>query len=129
VLLERYSRGESLLPPWLHKKALSLGPKKKKKEKKLGVADIIAASGVLSAQSDRGFYHLRRAAVSAQLKSKVGLALGKETALRNTLNLDGTPIISRTHNHPSYSHTSRLLTSSLSLGVPVPRATQCIRDA
>jgi hypothetical protein len=30
--------------------------------------------------------------------------------------------------HPSHSQTSRLFTSSLSLGVPVPRATQCIRD-
>ncbi len=29
-------------------------------------------------------------------------------------------------DHPSHSQTSRLLTSSLSLGVPVPRGTQCI---
>jgi hypothetical protein len=64
-------------------------------------------------------------AVSAQLKSKVGLALTKAAALRITLNLDGAPIISRTHTHPSHSKTSRLLTSSLSLGVPVPRSTQC----
>jgi hypothetical protein len=85
-----------------------------------------SASGVLSAQSDCGFYHLRRAAVSAQLKSKVGLVLTKTAALRITLNLDGTPIISRTHTHPSHSETSRLLTSSLSLGVPVPRSTQCM---
>jgi hypothetical protein len=90
---------------------------------------FFAASGVLSAQSDRGFYHYRRAAVSAQLKSKVGLALAKAAALRITLNLDGAPIISRTHTHPSHSQTSRLLTSSLSLGVPVPRPTQCMRGA
>ncbi len=83
----------------------------------------------MSGQSDRGFYHYRRAAVSAQLKSKVGLALTKEADLRITLNLDGTPIISRTHTHPSHSETSRLLTSSLFLGVPVPRATQCMRGA
>jgi hypothetical protein len=31
------------------------------------------------------------------------------------------------HTHPSHSQTSRLLTSSLSLGVPVPRPTQCAR--
>ncbi len=31
------------------------------------------------------------------------------------------------HTHPSHSQNSRLLTSSLSLGVPVPRATQCMR--
>jgi hypothetical protein len=89
---------------------------------------FFAGSGVLSVQSDRGFYY-HRAAVSAQLKSKVGLALAKEAALRITLNVDGAPIISRTHTHPSHSQTSRLLTSSLSLGVPVPRATQCMRGA
>jgi hypothetical protein len=61
------------------------------------------SSGVLSAQSDCGFYHLRRAAVSAQLKRKVGLSLSKAAALRITLNLDGAPIISRTHTHPSHS--------------------------
>ncbi len=87
---------------------------------------FFAASGVLSTQSDRGFYHLRRAAVSVQVKNKVGLPLAKTTNLRITLNLDGTPIISRTHTHPSHSQTSRLLTSSLSLGVPVPRSTQCM---
>jgi hypothetical protein len=88
---------------------------------------FFAASGVLSAQSDRGFYNLRRAAISAQVKSKVGLSLAKVATLRITLNLDGAPIISRTHTHPSHSQTSRLLTSSLSLGVPVPRTTQCMR--
>jgi hypothetical protein len=87
---------------------------------------FFAASGVLSAQSDCGLYHYRHVAVSVQLKSKVGLALAKAAALRITLNLDGAPIISRTHTHPSHSQTSRLLTSSLSLGVPVPRATQCM---
>ena len=87
---------------------------------------FFAASGVLSAQSDRGFFHYRRAAFSAQLKKKVGLALAKTAALRIALNLDGTPIISTSHTHPSHSQTSRLLTSSLSLGIPVPRATQCM---
>jgi hypothetical protein len=67
-----------------------------------------SASGVLSAQSDRGFYHYRRAVVSDQLKSKVGLALAKEAALRITLNLDGATIISRTHTHASHSQTTRL---------------------
>jgi hypothetical protein len=90
---------------------------------------FFTTSGVLSAQSDRGFYHYRHAVVTVHLKSKVGLALVKEETLRITLNLDGDPIISRTHTHPSHSETSRLLTSSLSLGVPVPRATQCMRGA
>ena len=39
------------------------------------------------------------------------------------LNIDGVPIDSRSHTHPSHSQTSRLSTSSLSLGVPVLRAT------
>jgi hypothetical protein len=64
---------------------------------------FFATSGVLSVQSDRGFYHLRRATVSVQLKSKVGLALVKAAVLRITLNLDGATIISRTHTHPSHS--------------------------
>jgi hypothetical protein len=72
---------------------------------------FFATSGVLSTQSDRGFFHYHRAAFSAHLKSKVGLALAKATALRITLILDGD---------------SRLLTSSLSLGIPVPRVTQCM---
>ena len=89
---------------------------------------FFAASGVQLAQSDRGQFHFRRAAFSSQLKSKVGNILDKSAVLRITLNLDGTPITSTSHTHPSHSQTSRLLTSSLSLGVAVPRVTQCIRD-
>ena len=87
---------------------------------------FFAASGVQLAQSDRGQFHYKRAAFLTQLKSRVGLTLAKAAALRITLNLDGTPITSTTHTHPSHSQTSRLLTSSLSLGVPVPRSTQCM---
>ena len=88
---------------------------------------FFAASGVQSAQSNMGaFFHFRRAAFSAQLKSKCGLLLAKAVALRINLNLDGAPIASKSHTHPSHSQTSRLLTSSLSLGVPVPRPTQCM---
>ncbi len=43
------------------------------------------------------------------------------------LKIDGAPTAFRSHTHPSRSQTSRLLTSSLSLGVPVPHVTQCIR--
>jgi hypothetical protein len=66
---------------------------------------------------------------SAQLKEKVGSTLTKDAVLRINLNIDGAPITSRTHTHPSHSQTSRLLTSSLSLGVPVPRGTQCMWGA
>jgi hypothetical protein len=89
---------------------------------------FFAVSGVQSAQSTSVF-HFRRAACLQQLKSKVGLALAKAAALRIVLNLDGAPISSKSHTHPSHSQTSRLLTSSLSLGVPVPRPTQCVRAA
>jgi hypothetical protein len=90
---------------------------------------FFAASGVQLAQHDRGPFHFRRAAFSAQLKAKVGSTLAKAAALRINLNIDGAPFTSRTHAHPSHSQTSRLLTSSLSLGVPVPRANQCMRGA
>jgi hypothetical protein len=51
----------------------------------------------------------------------------KASALRFTLNIDGSPIISKSHTHPSHSQVVHLLISSLSLGVPVPRVTQYIR--
>jgi hypothetical protein len=68
---------------------------------------FFAASGVQSAQSDSGQFHFRRAAFLQQLKSKVGLALAKTAALRINLNLDGAPIASKSHTHPSHSQTSR----------------------
>ena len=87
---------------------------------------FFAASGVQLAPPNSGLFHFHRAAFASHLKRRVGLALAKAAALRINLNIDGAPIISRTHTHPSHSQTSRLLTSSLSLGVPVPRATQCM---
>ena len=89
---------------------------------------FFAASGVQLAQHHRGQFHYRRAVFSSQLKSKIGNILAKAAALRIILNIDGAPVTSRSHTHPSHSQTSRLLTSSLSLGVPDPRTTQCIRD-
>ena len=92
---------------------------------------FFAVSGVQSAQSNLGssYFHFRRAAFSCLLKSKCGNILAKASALRVNLNLDGAPIASNSHTHPSHSQTSRLLTSSLSLGVPVPRPTQCMGGA
>ena len=67
------------------------------------------ASGVQVVQSTSGaFFHLRRAAFFSNLKSKSGNLL---------------TITPKSHTHPLHSQTSRLLTSSLSLGVPVPRHT------
>jgi hypothetical protein len=67
---------------------------------------FFAASGVQLVQTDRGMFHYRRAAFSAQLKSKVGLGLDKAAALRITLNLDGTPSYL---NHTLTHHTRKLL--------------------
>ena len=61
------------------------------------------------------------------LRQKRTVFLGKASVLRLILNIDGSPILSNSHTHPSHSQTSRLLTSSLSLGVPIPRTTQCMR--
>ena len=87
---------------------------------------FFAASGVQSAQPNSGLFHFHRTAFSTRLKAKVDSTLVKDEALRINLNIDGSPITSRTHTHPSHSKTSRLLRSSLSLGVPVPRSTQCM---
>jgi hypothetical protein len=53
---------------------------------------FFAASGVQSAQSDRGQFQFRRVAFSHHLKSKVGLTLAKAASLRINLNIDGAPI-------------------------------------
>ncbi len=66
--------------------------------------------------------------VSSMFKSRVGNILDKDSVLRINLNTDGSSNVSKSHTHPSHSQTSRLLTSSLSIGVPVPRPTQCLRD-
>ena len=42
-------------------------------------------------------------------------------------NIDGAPIASRSHAYPSQSQSSRFISSSLSLGIPFPRSTQCER--
>jgi hypothetical protein len=94
------------------------------------LTDFFATSGVqLPKTHPGGQFTFRRAAFLTQLQSKVGLDLPKTASLRVNLNLDGVPITSKSHTHPSHSQTSCLLTSSLSLGVPVPRPTQCVRDA
>jgi hypothetical protein len=50
---------------------------------------FFAGSGVQLVQHDRGQFHYRRAAFSAQLKSKRDTILAKAAALRITLNIDG----------------------------------------
>jgi hypothetical protein len=59
------------------------------------------------------------------------MILPKATTLSINLNsvIDDNPIVSRSHIHPSHSQTwvSRLISSSLSLGVPFPPSSQCVR--
>ena len=55
--------------------------------------------------------------------SKVGNILTKDVELDINLNIDGVPMTSRSHTHPSHSQTSLLLSSSLSLGIPLPHST------
>jgi hypothetical protein len=87
---------------------------------------FFTTSGVQLVQTNCGLFHFHRVEFSSQLISRVDLSLVKTTVLRITLNLDGSPITSKSHTHPSHSQTSRLLTSSLSLGVPVPRSTPSV---
>jgi hypothetical protein len=70
---------------------------------------FFAASGVQSAQSNLGssYFNFRRAAFSSMLKSKCGNILAKASALRVNLNLDGAPIASNSHTHPSHSQTGQ----------------------
>jgi len=57
---------------------------------------FFADSGVQSAQSTSGgFFNFGRTAFSSTLKSRVGNILAKASVLRITLNLDGTPITSK----------------------------------
>ncbi len=60
-------------------------------------------SGVQIAQSTSGFFHFRRVAFFTNLKSKIGNLLAKTAVLRINLNLDGDPITSKSHTHPSHS--------------------------
>ena len=88
---------------------------------------FFATSGVQPAEhTSGGIFTFKRAAFLTQLKEKVGSSLAKTAAIRVNLNIDGAPITSRSHTHPSHSQASRLLTSSLSLGVPVPRTMECM---
>jgi hypothetical protein len=58
----------------------------------------------------------------------VNRSVGNDTrCTRSTGPMTHSESMSRSHTHPSHSQTSRLLTSSISLGFPVPRVTQCIR--
>ena len=64
---------------------------------------FFAASGVQLAHHERVQFHFRREAFSSQFKAKVGNILAKTVALRINLNIDGSPIVSKSQTHPSHS--------------------------
>jgi hypothetical protein len=60
---------------------------------------FITSSGVQVAQHDCGLFHFHRVVFSSQIKKKVARTLVKTVDLSVNLNIDGTPITSRTHTH------------------------------
>jgi hypothetical protein len=64
---------------------------------------FFTTSGVQVTQSTSVLYHYKRVSFSSHLKSKVGDILVKSEVLRITLNVDDTPVSSRSHTHPSHS--------------------------
>ena len=82
---------------------------------------FFSVSGVQFVQSDRGYFHFRRVVFLTQLKSSVGLILSKAAVLRITLNLDGVPITSTTHTHPSLSiHNKQIYVTPSHMFTPSP---------
>ncbi len=73
----------------------------------------------MSSHSNSGIFHYFRVEFSSQMKSKIDNILPKTVTLRIILNIDDVPVVSKAQTHPSHSQTSRLLTSSPSLSVPV----------
>ncbi len=59
---------------------------------------FFSPSGVQFAQSNSGLFHYHRAAFSSQLKSKCGNILAKPVSLRIILNIEGVPVVSRSHS-------------------------------
>jgi hypothetical protein len=64
---------------------------------------FFSAPGVQFPQSTSGLFHFHHTSFTQHLKIKVDLVLTKSAVLRITLNLDGSPITSKSHTHPSHS--------------------------
>ena len=88
--------------------------------------NFCTASGYQHAQPEQDLFRFRRAAFYTRLKSTFGLLIAK-ASVHVHLSVDGCPISSRAHTHPSHSQTSRLLSPSPSTK-PCP-ATPCEREA
>ena len=94
-----------------------------------GLLTFALVSGFQLAQHNCGKCHFFSAAFPSQLEAMVGGALARASALHVGLGVGGTTIASGSRVRTSHSWTSRLLTSSFSLGVSslFCRATQCMR--
>jgi hypothetical protein len=82
-----------------------------------GLLTFALVSGFQLAQHNRGKCHFFIAAFSSQLEVMVGGALARASVLNVGLDVGGTTIVSGSRVRTSHSWTSRLLTSSFSLGV------------
>ncbi len=67
---------------------------------------FFADSGVQPLPSNRGPFHFKGTVFLGKLKTKIGSNLAKAAGLRVNLNIDGTPITSPSHTHPSHSQSS-----------------------
>jgi hypothetical protein len=59
------------------------------------------ATGMLSQRNNSDMFHFRRAAFYQSLKSKVGLAAAKATALRININIEGRGVVALQMHAPS----------------------------
>jgi hypothetical protein len=89
---------------------------------------FVLVSRMQFAQRYRGNAISFSATSSSRHKAMVGGALARDSALRVGLGVGGATIVSGSCAHPSHSRISRLLTSSLSLGISslFCRVTQCV---
>jgi len=73
------------------------------------------------------FFFLPKTLLPAQIEGRQHSRQGYSTEYQSKY-IDGAPIASRSRTHPSQSPTSRFFfSSSLSLGLPFPGSTQCVR--
>ena len=88
---------------------------------------FFVTSGVEHVQHNQDLFRFLRSVFYSHLQYEGANILVKATTLRINFNVDGAPMASHTHTHPSHSQTSRLFSTSLSLGIPFPLSTQCVR--
>jgi hypothetical protein len=95
----------------------------------VGLLTFALVSGCQLARHNRGIKcHFFIAAFPSQLEAMVGGALARASAFRVGLGVSGATIVSGSCTRPSHLWISRVLTSSLSLGISslFCRATQCM---